>query len=102
VGNHFLGLTEHPLVQDLTRRRTGHKGGLPPQWGPGPLVGQAVNSYVGTVSTVSVNDHVQKTIASGGTVALQKTPIPGVGWLTYCKDTEGNFFALMQSDPKAA
>jgi predicted enzyme related to lactoylglutathione lyase len=28
-------------------------------------------------------------------------PIPGVGWLAYCKDTEGNIFGLMQADPKA-
>jgi predicted enzyme related to lactoylglutathione lyase len=26
-------------------------------------------------------------------------PIPGVGWLAYAKDTEGNLFGLMQPDP---
>jgi predicted enzyme related to lactoylglutathione lyase len=29
-------------------------------------------------------------------------PIPGVGWLAYCKDTEGNVFGIMQDDPQAA
>jgi len=24
--------------------------------------------------------------------------IPGVGWLSYCKDTEGNTFCIMQED----
>ena len=33
--------------------------------------------------------------------ALPKMPIPGVGWLAYLKDTEGNVFGLMQSDPSA-
>jgi predicted enzyme related to lactoylglutathione lyase len=28
--------------------------------------------------------------------------IPGVGWLAYCKDTEGNIFGMMQSDKNAA
>jgi predicted enzyme related to lactoylglutathione lyase len=28
-------------------------------------------------------------------------PIPGMGWLAYCKDTEGNIFGMMQNDPNA-
>jgi predicted enzyme related to lactoylglutathione lyase len=28
--------------------------------------------------------------------------IPGVGWLLYCKDSEGNVFGMMQPDPQAA
>jgi predicted enzyme related to lactoylglutathione lyase len=24
-----------------------------------------------------------------------------VGWLVYCKDTEGNIFGMMQNDPNA-
>jgi predicted enzyme related to lactoylglutathione lyase len=27
--------------------------------------------------------------------------IPGVGWLCYFKDTEGNIFGMMQNDPAA-
>jgi hypothetical protein len=29
-------------------------------------------------------------------------PISGVGWLVYCKDTEGNIFGMMQEDQGAA
>ena len=29
------------------------------------------------------------------------TAIPGVGWLAYCKDTEGHIFGMMQNDPSA-
>jgi hypothetical protein len=28
-------------------------------------------------------------------------PVPGVGWLAYCKDTEGNIFGMMQADKSA-
>jgi len=28
-------------------------------------------------------------------------PIPGVGWLAYAKDTEGNTFGMMQPDVNA-
>jgi predicted enzyme related to lactoylglutathione lyase len=27
--------------------------------------------------------------------------VPGVGWLAYFKDTEGNIFGIMQNDPNA-
>ena len=37
----------------------------------------------------------------GGQIALPKMPIPGMGWLAYCKDTEGNIFGMMQGDPNA-
>ena len=36
--------------------------------------------------------------ASAGGEAEDKQPIPGVGWFTRCKDTEGNPFGLFQSD----
>lgn len=32
---------------------------------------------------------------------VPKTAAPGVGWLAYCKDTEGNIFGLMENDPSA-
>jgi predicted enzyme related to lactoylglutathione lyase len=27
--------------------------------------------------------------------------IPGVGWLAYCADSEGNTFGIMQADERA-
>jgi predicted enzyme related to lactoylglutathione lyase len=63
--------------------------------------GQAVIAFVCTVDTNSVDEQVAKVLANGGSIALPKMPIPGVGWLAYCKDTEGNIFGLMQADPKA-
>ena len=67
----------------------------------GKIDGTAVIAYVCTVDTASVDDSVRKAQAEGGSVALPKMPIPGVGWLAYCKDTEGNIFGLMQPDPRA-
>ena len=78
----------------------GINGGLVPR--RGTIDGTAVIAYVCTVDTASVDDSVSKAQAGGGTVALPKMAIPGVGWLAYCKDTEGNIFGLMQADPKAA
>ena len=34
-------------------------------------------------------------------MALPKSPVPGVGWLAYCTDTEGNIFGMLQPDENA-
>ena len=39
---------------------------------------------------------------AGGTLALPKMPVPGIGWLAYMKDTEGNIFGMIQADTAAA
>jgi len=40
-------------------------------------------------------------VRGAGGEADDKQPIPGVGWFTHCKDTEGNRFGLFQSDESA-
>jgi hypothetical protein len=37
----------------------------------------------------------------GAEIALPKMPIPGVGWLGYIKDPDGNVLGLMQPDVSA-
>lgn len=88
------------LIKTGPDSRPGINGGLLPR--RCPVDGQAVIAYVCTVDTPSVDESVKKAQASGGTVALPKMAIPGVGWLAYCKDTEGNVFGMMQADPKAS
>jgi hypothetical protein len=87
------------LIKTGPDDQPGINGGLLPR--QCAIDGQAVIAYVCTVDTPSVDQHVAKALANGGTVALPKMPIPGIGWLAYCKDTEGNIFGLMQADPKA-
>jgi predicted enzyme related to lactoylglutathione lyase len=68
----------------------------------GEIDGQAVIAYVCTVDVPSVDDVLQKVTRIGGQVAVPKMAVPGIGWLAYCKDTEGNLFGAMQADPQAA
>jgi hypothetical protein len=44
---------------------------------------------------------LQRVKSLGGTEALPTMAIPGVGWLAYCKDPEGNIFGMMESDATA-
>jgi predicted enzyme related to lactoylglutathione lyase len=95
----WAGPQEYWLIKTGPDGQPGINGGMIPR--KGAVDGQAVIAYVCTVDTPSVDEYLKKAQASGGTVAVPKMPIPGVGWLAYCKDTEGNIFGLMQADPKA-
>ena len=64
----------------------------------GVIDGTAVIAYVCTVDVPSVDEYLGRVTATGGTVALPKMPVPGVGWLAYAKDPEGNIFGMMQMD----
>src|SRR5690349_2729355 len=85
------------LIKTGEEGTPGINGGLLPR--RGEIDGQAVIAYVCTVDVASVDDTLQKAVALGGQVALPKMPIPGMGWLAYAKDTEGNIFGMMQMDP---
>lgn len=54
-----------------------------------------------TIGVDSVDEAVAKVEANGGQIIRPKSAVPGVGWLAYCEDTEGNRFGLMQDDPQA-
>ena len=80
----------------------GIDGGILVRRGAPPAGGQPVNAYVCTVGVSSLDEYVDKALAAGGTLALPRMPIKGVGWLAYCKDTEGNIFGIMEADQNAA
>lgn len=67
-----------------------------------PIDGQAVIAFVCTVGTTALDQTVALATKSGGENVVPRMAIPGVGYLAYCKDTEGNIFGLMQEDPSAA
>lgn len=79
----------------------GINGGLIRRQGPMPADGAAVNAYPCTVDVPSVDEFVRKVTSAGGQIVVGKMPVPGVGWLVYCKDTEGNIFGMMQQDNSA-
>ena len=74
----------------------GINGGLLQRRGPMAAEGQPVNSFVCTVSVSSVDSYHARAQQLGGSEALPKMEIPGVGWVSYCKDPDGNIFGLFQ------
>ena len=89
------------LVETGAEGDPGINGGLVPRRGPAPAQGQAVNAFVCTVEVLSVDDFFARALDLGGSAAVPKMPIPGVGWLAYVKDPDGNIVGLMQTDPAA-
>jgi predicted enzyme related to lactoylglutathione lyase len=90
------------MVSTGPESEPGIGGGILVRRGPAPAEGQPVNAYVCTIGVASVDGGVAKAVASGATVALPKMAIKGVGWIAYCKDTEGNIFGMMEDDKTAA
>jgi predicted enzyme related to lactoylglutathione lyase len=56
---------------------------------------------INTISVPSFEEAVKKIKAAGGEILGPKMTVPSVGYMAYCKDTEGNTFGIMQMDPKA-
>ncbi|PWK13183.1 VOC family protein [Tumebacillus permanentifrigoris] len=56
---------------------------------------------VNSILVPDVDEYVAKVVAAGGTVALPKMPIPGVGYLAYLIDPQGVLFGITHMDPEA-
>jgi predicted enzyme related to lactoylglutathione lyase len=95
------GPAEYWLIKTLPEGAPGIDGGLLRRRGPGPVEGQAVNSFICTVDAPSVDESARLIEANGGKVVVPKMAVPGVGWLIYGKDTEGNIFGVMEADREA-
>ncbi len=80
----------------------GINGALLPRRGPRPEEGQPVNCFVCTVDVASCNDCVTQAMALSADVAVPRMAVPGVGWLAYLKDPDGNIFGIMERDESAA
>jgi predicted enzyme related to lactoylglutathione lyase len=53
-------------------------------------------NFVNTIEVPSLEEYVERVTAVGGKLAVPKTEIPGVGFLAYCNDTEGNVFGILE------
>lgn len=63
-----------------------------------PIDGEAVIAYVCTMGVEDLDATIDAVEKNGGTVTQPKDVIPGIGWLAYFRDTEGNIFGAMQPD----
>jgi predicted enzyme related to lactoylglutathione lyase len=67
----------------------------------GPINGDSVIAYVCTIGVADIDETIARATAEGATEALPKMAVPGIGWLAYFKDSEGNIFGILQPDGAA-
>lgn len=79
----------------------GIDGGMLRRRGPGPHKGEAVNAFVCTLGVDDLDATMRAAQAAGAGLAQPRMTIPGVGYVGYLVDTEGNIFGLHQADPNA-
>ena len=90
------------LIRTGSAEEPGIDGGLLKRRGARAADGQAVNAFVCTVDVPSAKDALARALELGATVAMPVDAIPGVGWLGYVKDPDGNIIGFMQQDASAA
>jgi predicted enzyme related to lactoylglutathione lyase len=88
------GPAEYWLVNTGSNSEPGINGGILRRRDPAQPV-------VDTVEVASLDQTIVTIEQRGGHIVVPKMPIPGVGWLAYFKDTEGNIFGVMEPDPGA-
>ena len=57
---------------------------------------------VNYVDVESIDEYLEKVKAAGGTVVQPRIPIPGIGYIAICLDTEGNPLGFYQHDETAS
>jgi predicted enzyme related to lactoylglutathione lyase len=93
------GPVDYWLIKTVADKEPGIDGGLLKR--KSVAKGEAVIAYPCTIDVSSVDDYLKKIIENGGDIAMPKAPIPGMGWLAYCHDTENNVFGIIETDPTA-
>jgi uncharacterized protein len=90
----WQGPTDYWLISTGPDAQPGINGGLLRRQQPGA-------GTCNTVSVSSVDDSVRTITKNGGKNVVPKMPIPGIGYVAYCTDTEGNVFGLLERDANA-
>ena len=82
-----------PVDEQFQHRESGAiNGGLFPRSPQLP-----VHSPVITIGVDSIDDHLRKIEAAGGSMVVPKAEVSDMGYYAYFKDTEGNLMGLWES-----
>ena len=95
-----FGEMDYWLITTGPDERPGINGGLLKRPCAAPGESPAMNAFVCTACIDSLDESVAQATSLGARLAFPKMAIPGVGWLAYIKDPDGNTLGLMQFDEK--
>jgi uncharacterized protein len=86
----WSGPTDYWLVTTGDGNEAGIDGAIMPRTAPAA-------AFINTIEVDSLDEAIDGIKSNGGKVLGDKMSIPGVGYFTYCTDTEGNQFGLIQN-----
>ena len=89
------GPVDYRLLTTGAEGEAGIDGAILQRQGADPEEG-AVNAYVCTIGVDSIGETERAVVAAGGRQVSDRMEVPGVGDLSYFKDTEGNIFGALQ------
>ena len=95
------GPNDYWLVTTHEEGTPGINGGMMKRQGDSPKTGAACNAYVCTIALEGdLAQMLERVKTLGAKQVVDTMPIPGVGKLAYCTDTEGNIFGMLEPEPQ--
>ena len=88
------GPSEYWMIDTGADQKEGASGGIMKKEAEFPML-------VNTIDVMSVDDYAKKVEEAGGSIFKTKFPVPGVGYMVYARDLDGNPFGMIQLDPEA-
>jgi predicted enzyme related to lactoylglutathione lyase len=90
----WKGPVDYWLITTGNPKEPGIDGGLSKRTAANP-------STVNTIDVPSVDKFAKRILENGGKIVRPKMAVPGVGWMIYFTDPEGNVWGMMESDESA-
>ncbi len=99
--DYWIVMTGPDIKKGEVANEPGINGGITGRKGPAPKGKEPISSFVCTIHVPSVDVYIRKIKSAGGKLAIPKMAIPGLAWLAYCKDIDGNLFGIFEDDINA-
>jgi predicted enzyme related to lactoylglutathione lyase len=90
------GPVDYRLLTTGPPGEIGIDGAILKRHGDDPEDGDAVSAYVCTIGVDSIDETERAVVEAGGRQVADRMEVPGVGLLSYFRDTEGNRFGALQ------
>lgn len=96
----YEGEDEYWIIRTGAPDEPGIDGGMVRR--QAPLEGEGIRTFVCTVEVEDLDGTIEDVRHSGGQIVLDKQEVPGLGWLAYFQDTEGNILGALEPSAEAA
>jgi len=90
------GPVDYWIVTTGPESEHGIDGAILRRMGSEPAADGSVNSFVNTVEVASIEETEKAVPEAGGEQVVARQEFPGVGQVSYFKDTEGNVFGALE------